>query len=1019
MPGGVEEETKEQLSALPSSPPTSTSTPLFQRRQLTPARTTHNPSSPPSPTDTPPTPHPAPTSSPPAPPLPDSLPATPSLPSLPPVDEDDDVTRLTDLDIAAIPIPTLPPYPAALLDPPSALSPTLSPSPSPRSHHPPSSSSSHPNPHPTSTPLHTLLTPYLTAYTSSQHTLLSSYTSLTHLHSKATTDASHAVKSCTKKQLSLSNWADVQHHVRLVGERLGKCRADVERCVKEVAAAREGVGSVKEHLVSYAARVQAECVAWVGEEEGRVKAAEEALEAERAQAELRQAELLQLRSANIAAFQVMDDTRAAVQAEEEEGQRVGLERQRVDALIAQLQHKREAAEERVQHTQQATADRQKQAVEGDERWAQLRKEVQEMTAIVAQQQQRLQAVQEEEANVQAEERAMQESVRAEKAEVERTAADVGLVQLRLTSEKAEYASVHRERRKKRALYTQLTSAVRGMKEELDEWEADKREADLSIARVGEREQAATSRLLRAQQALSHVQSERGLLERGVEWAERGERKASTMLKLRRAQVPHLHAEEQQAEAKVRVKQREKQRIQDDCHTLQQRLEQVKEQVSSMQLQVDEDQLLQAEVAAEVARLQGKLQRQSAVLEEMEEERAQLRRKVCDLSTSSLREKQRMEGKRREVEEWKKRIARVDKERQASREGLARLQATHRQVATAIARVGERTAVKEAATTGLTSQLAHLSSLHRTCLHEHDLERHQLQAIVGEERVLQATLIRRQSDAAQAWEALHTLQAKTVQARRQAAQQRRLRREKEAAREAWQAQLTASLADCEEARRLGEEVDEIEAALRVEQRKRRGMEEELKQPINVHRWRTQRDERGQTYMLIRLKRQRQKQLQAVRDETEDKGRRLQAAMALYHQLAVQVEREKGMEGGGVGEEVRQSVRDRCKALAGALGVARRQKGDLDRDLAALQREKQDLVLQYVHKRQTQEREQRRVERAGAGEGQGVEGEGEVDDDDVLAKRSFAEGEEYDQEGNLILPTEGQGHAEEHKEQLTSS
>ena len=357
--------------------------------------------------------------------------------------------------------PSLPPYPTALLDPPSTLSPTLSPTSTPRGGAASNAAAS--------TTLRTLLTPYLTAYTSSQHTLSSSFSSLTHLHSKCTADATSAVKSCTKKALALSNWSDVQHHVRLVSDRLGKCQADVERCLKEVGLAKDGVAFIKDHLTSYVQHMQAECQAWVAQEEEKVKAAELLLEGERTQADARQAELLTLRTANISAFQRMDETRQAVQAEEDDLARVSTERHRVDALCAQLQGKRAWLEERIQHTQQSTADRQKAAVEGEERCAQLKKEVVEMTAVVGQQQQRLQAVQEEEAVVQAEERAMSDSVRLEKAEVDRSNADVALVQLRLNSERQECQQAQRERRKKRQMYQALTQAVRALKDELDEW----------------------------------------------------------------------------------------------------------------------------------------------------------------------------------------------------------------------------------------------------------------------------------------------------------------------------------------------------------------------------------------------------------------------------------------------------------------------------------------------------------------------------------------------------------------------
>ena len=921
MSGGIEESNQQLEVHPPTSPPFSSrtspsSSPLFHRRQMAPSakqssgRLTPTALSPPhSPSNS----------------------ATPSLvssvdasslpppPSFPSVDEDDDISRLTDLDIAAIPIPSLPPYPTALLDPPSTLSPTLSPSPTPRGHPPSSAASSTP----TASTLRTLLTPYLTAYTGSQHTLSSSYASLTHLHSKAVSDASSAVKSCTKKALSLSNWTDVQHHVRLVSERLAKCQADVERCVKEVGQAKDGVAFIKDHLQAYAAQMQAECVAWVAQEEEKVRAYEQSLEAERAAAEGRQSELLALRSANIAAFQQMDATRQAVQAEEEELGRVSAERHRVDAQCAQLQARRTWLEERIQHSQQATADRQRATVEGEERCQQLRKEVGEMTSVVAQQKQRLQAVQEEEAAVQAEERAMSESVRGEKAEVDRSMADVALVQLRLASERAECATSQRERRKKRRLYEALTQAVRALKDELDEWEALKREADLGVARINDQEQHATTRLLRAQQSLSHAQSERGLLERGVEWAERGERRTSTMLKLRRAQIPHLQAEEAQAEAKVRSKAKERERIEDDCRTVSERLDTVKGSVASMQAQVDEDVVIQADVEHELTRLQGKLQRQSAVLEEVEEERSQLRKRVCDLSNTMLRERQRMDGKRREVDEWKKRITRVDRERTEAKEALLKLQGVHRGVQVAIERVEERTRGKEASTEELAARLSHLSSLHRTCLHEHDLERHQLQAIVGEERVLQATLIRRQSDAAQAWEQLHTLQAKTVQARREARHHSAVRRDKEAAREEWQQQLTAALADCEEARRLEEQMAELQAALLTEQRKRRGMEEEAKQPINVHRWRTQRDEGHHTYTLINLRRQRQQQLTTITQQTDDTQARLNAQLHTYAQLQRQ-SAAIARAGGVADEEGKATMAARCKALGNALEAARRGK-----------------------------------------------------------------------------------------------
>ena len=498
----------------------------------------------------------------------------------------------------------------------------------------------------------------------------------------------------------------------------------------------------------------------------------------------------------------------------------------------------------------------------------------------------------------------------------------------------------------------------------------------------------------------------------MEWAERGEKKSSTMLKLRRAQLPHLQAEEAQAQAKVRLKLRERQRIVDDCQAVTTKLQLLKDGVAGMQAQVDDDRALAADVAHETSRLQGKLQRQSAVLEEVEEERSHLRRRVCDLATAMLREKQRMEGKRREVDDWKKRITRVDKDRQQCREQLVKLQGVHGGVQLAITRVGERREGKVAANAALATRLSHLSSLHTTCIHEHDLERHQLQSIVGEERVLQATLIRRQSDAAQAWEALHTLKAKTEQARAQSRQQRTVRRRKEAEREEWQRQLTAALQDCEEARHLDEQVRYIGEQLTVEQMKRQGMEEEAKRAINVHRSRVQRDERHPTFALGALKRQHRRQLQELTEKLAVKQKELTAQLHTYQQLAQHT-------GGGVGREEGGKVElaGRCKALKGALGVAREQKVGLDREMEELQRRKQAVVLEWLQTRQEEERKERELKRkeqqmmAEGGAAHGVDEDEGEDGYEVLRRRSFAVGEEYDEAGNRIVE-------EEHKEaQLT--
>jgi len=193
-----------------------------------------------------------------------------------------------------------------------------------------------------------------------------------------------------------------------------------------------------------------------------------------------------------------------------------------------------------------------------------------------------------------------------------------------------------------------------------------------------------------------------------------------------------------------------------------------------------------------------------------------------------------------------------------------------------------------------AQLKKLESTIQEAEHERQAQLKELEGVVGERDILGAQLIRRNEELATLYEKIKiqqsTLQKGEIQYQDRLKEVARLRAEIRACKgEVAQAKLQVTNVET-----LKQEIHFLNKTLLREETKAKALQEELENPMNVHRWRELESSDPATYQMIQKVKALQKLLISKTEEVVEKDALIQEKEKLYVQLKNIIARQPGPE-----------------------------------------------------------------------------------------------------------------------------
>merc|ERR1711972_1282307 len=241
---------------------------------------------------------------------------------------------------------------------------------------------------------------------------------------------------------------------------------------------------------------------------------------------------------------------------------------------------------------------------------------------------------------------------------------------------------------------------------------------------------------------------------------------------------------------------------------------------------------------------------------------------------------------------------------------------------------------------------------------------ELEGVIGERDILGAQLIRRNEELALLYEKIKiqqsTLQKGEIQYHERTQEVSKLRADIRKAK----ADVAAAKTQVTNVESLKREIHHLNKTLLREESKAKALQEELENPMNVHRWRELEGSDPATFEMIQRVKKLQKELIAKTEEVVEKDAQIQDKEKLYVQLKNIIQRQPGPE---VAEQLAwysQNLKEKTqhmKQMAEELEMYHGQVHDLreerdrhDRDFAQTKHEyHQQLRIQYAQQQQTQQ------------------------------------------------------------------
>jgi len=193
-----------------------------------------------------------------------------------------------------------------------------------------------------------------------------------------------------------------------------------------------------------------------------------------------------------------------------------------------------------------------------------------------------------------------------------------------------------------------------------------------------------------------------------------------------------------------------------------------------------------------------------------------------------------------------------------------------------------------------TQMKKLESTIQEAEQERQAQQKELEGVVGERDILGAQLIRRNEELALLYEKIKiqqsTLQKGEIQYNERCADVARLRVEIHKAKN----EVVTTKSQVTNVESLKREIHHLHKTLLREETKARALQEELENPMNVHRWRELEGSDPATYEMIQKVKSLQKLLISKTEEVVEKDTQIQEKEKLYVQLKSIISRQPGPE-----------------------------------------------------------------------------------------------------------------------------
>merc|ERR1712149_13459 len=156
--------------------------------------------------------------------------------------------------------------------------------------------------------------------------------------------------------------------------------------------------------------------------------------------------------------------------------------------------------------------------------------------------------------------------------------------------------------------------------------------------------------------------------------------------------------------------------------------------------------------------------------------------------------------------------------------------------------------------------------------------------------------------------------------------------------------------------LKKEIHHLNKELLQEQSKCKALQEELENPMNVHRWRKLEGSDPATYEMIQKVKTLQKRLIAKTEEEVEKDLLIQEKEKLYHELKSILASQPGPEVAESVAQYQQSLKEKTKgmkSMAAELNMYHAQVNDYKDEIERLTRELQDMKRKYFDQKRREQ------------------------------------------------------------------
>ena len=269
---------------------------------------------------------------------------------------------------------------------------------------------------------------------------------------------------------------------------------------------------------------------------------------------------------------------------------------------------------------------------------------------------------------------------------------------------------------------------------------------------------------------------------------------------------------------------------------------------------------------------------------------------------------------------------------------------------------------------------------------------QYNAIVNEQRVLNQQLVKRNDELATLYEQLKLQNSILTKSASHYKEKQLLLQEFELEGQLVNKTLEEVLGDIKKYVELKDTIAEVESQLVQEQLKVKALSDELKKPINIHRWRRLMDTNTDTYGMIKKVRHLQKEIIEKTSLVSEKDKDIQEKEKLYVDLRRVLARQPGSE---AAEQLRvyleqlDEKRSKLKSMKAELKLYQTKVKEYQYDIGKLNQDLQLLKLTYFQRRRAQAKKQQNGGNGGGNGNRPMTGDDVDELPDILKPTEFPE------------------------------